>query len=41
MASLWVDLRDIKFQLFEVLKIGKHYWARAVMWIMISILATW
>ncbi len=21
MASLWVDLRDIKFQLFEVLKI--------------------
>ena len=21
MASLWIDLRDIKFQLFEVLKI--------------------
>ena len=23
MASLWIDLRDIKFQLFEVFKIGE------------------
>ena len=23
MASLWIDLRDIKFQLFEVFKMGE------------------
>jgi hypothetical protein len=23
MANLWIDLRDIKFQLFEVFKIGE------------------